>query len=512
MTKALSLIIAATLFLSLFRLGNAPLFDVDEAVFAEATREMVGSGNWITPTYNEKNRYDKPILFYWLMAASYKAFGINEFGARFPSALASFLLVLSIFLFARRLRGEKAALYAAGSSALSVYFLVYSHAAVTDITLTLFITLSLFSFFLSITGDPGKNSPYQYGFYLFSSLAFLTKGLIGILFPFSVAIIYTTATEGWRGAKRCFNPKGLLLFTAIAAPWYTAQVAINGREFIEQFFLKHHFRRFTGVISGHKAPIYYYIPVLLIGMFPWVAFLPSGIRDAWKGKRGVQFFALIWLAFIFVFFSLSVTKLPNYILPAMPAAALLIASGMTEKDIRRQRYSHIIMASLAAVLSAALLISGIFFSRKFSADTQWIFLAAAVVAMMTIPALSAIFQRKTLFVPVSCLMAAFLLVLLARGVPAAGAYIQGTLYKYSLHARAESQSGAAVIAYRMNNPSIAFYSGQKKTDVRSKDELLNVLSVSGKAVAIAKTKDIGTLEESGFHILEREGKYAILER
>src|SRR6266498_175509 len=151
MARFLLPVVVVALFISFFRLGSLTLFDVDEAVFAEATKEMVESSDYITPTYNGENRYDKPILFYWLMAAAYKVFGVNEFSARFPSAAAAVLTALALFLFLRVLRKEKDALYAAISLTLSIYFLAYSHAAVTDMTLTLFISLSLMSFFLSIT-------------------------------------------------------------------------------------------------------------------------------------------------------------------------------------------------------------------------------------------------------------------------------------------------------------------------------------------------------------------------
>src|SRR5512135_743166 len=223
------IIIAAALFLSLFRLGAPKLFDVDEAVFSEATREMVISQDWITPTYNGENRYDKPILFYWLMAASYRVFGINEFGARFPSALAAILMIYFIFLLTKRFSGWEAAHYAALSGALSVYYLVYSRAAVTDMTLTLTISLSLFSFYMTTAEGTARSPVYLYGFYLFSALAFLTKGLIGIIFPFGIAIVYSAVTGGLRSIRRVFSLKGILLFTAVAAPWYLAEVTINGR-------------------------------------------------------------------------------------------------------------------------------------------------------------------------------------------------------------------------------------------------------------------------------------------
>src|SRR5208283_4836564 len=205
MTKYVLPLVIIALALSLFRLGFVPLFDVDEAVFSAATKEMVQSGNLITPTYNGENRYDKPILFYWFMAASYEAFGINNFAARFPSALAAVCLALGLFLFVRHAHGEngeKMAFYAALSFVLSIYFLIYSRAAVTDMSLTLFISISLFSFYLSTayrSVAPVKASWYLCGFYAFSALAFLTKGLIGIVFPFGIALVYLYAAEGRAG-------------------------------------------------------------------------------------------------------------------------------------------------------------------------------------------------------------------------------------------------------------------------------------------------------------------------
>jgi 4-amino-4-deoxy-L-arabinose transferase-like glycosyltransferase len=260
-------LIILTVSISFFNLGSVTLFDVDEAVFSTATREMIESGDWITPTYNGENRYDKPILFYWLMAASYKMFGINEFGARFPSALAATGLIIAIFFFIRRIRDDTYAFHAAIAALLSIYFLAYSHAAVTDMSLTLFISLSLFSFYLWIDGETTsrtKNNKYLYGFYLFSALACLTKGLIGIVLPFGIAVVFVIVIYGWKGIKKVFSLKGILLFMLISLPWFVAQIALNGQEFVDQFFIKHHFQRYTGVISGHKGPFYYYIPVFAI--------------------------------------------------------------------------------------------------------------------------------------------------------------------------------------------------------------------------------------------------------
>lgn len=515
MRNFLPFVIAIAIFMSFFRLGSVTLFDVDEAVFAEATNEMVQSGNWITPTYNGENRYDKPIFFYWLMAASYKLFGINEFAARFPSAIASFLLALSVFFFVRHFLDSENALNASISLVLSVYFFVYSHAAVTDMTLTLFITLSLFSFYFSIKSNGGTSKgtkSYIYGFYLFSALAFLTKGLIGIVLPFGIAIIYLLISEGFRGVKKAVSLKGGILFLIISAPWYSVQLAVNGQEFIQQFFIKHHFIRYTEVISGHKGPIYYYIPVLILGIFPWIAFLFAGIRNAFKEKDKLGLFAFVWFAFVFVFFSFSITKLPNYILPAIPAVSILISRGMSIEKQGRQ-YANVFIAVVSVLIGIAFVISEKYLLKLGINEIGWTRVAAVIMFTMTGVSLYALLTKKTLYKYLSAMMIIFLFVFSVKALPIVNQHLQGTLYKYSLYAKERLHDEGKIIAYGINNPSIVFYSGHKVINTNSEAELMTlILASKGNMIAITKAKNIEVLKGLGFNVLEDDGRYAILEK
>jgi 4-amino-4-deoxy-L-arabinose transferase-like glycosyltransferase len=523
----LPLLFAVVLLVSFYRLGSITLFDVDEAVFSEATKEMVLSGNWITPTYDGVNRYDKPILFYWLMAASYKAFGINELGARFPSAAAGFILAVALFFFIRKVFGQQTAFHGALAFTLSLYFFVYSHAAVTDMVLTLFITLSLFSFFLaSSEGEQrGKRRVYTYGFYLFSALAFLTKGLIGIVFPFGIAIVYLFATEGAKGVKRVFDARGIVLFVLVAAPWYVAEFAVNGKEFLMQFFVKHHFERYLDVISGHRGPVYYYIPVLIVGLLPWVAFLPAGIRNVFRDLRHVggnstarrqqesrlNLFAFVWFALIIVFFSFSTTKLPNYILSAVPAAVILIASGMTAQDARWRKISQAMAAVLSLVAGTAFAVSGRYLLKAGIADTNWTIVAAVI--LFAIAALSFYaFVKKPLQPYVEGLMLAFLLLLSVTALPLAGNFLQGSLHRFSIYARENLGVNERIIAYKANNPSIVFYSGHRVINVGGQEELAALLREGKGKIVIAKTKDPGDLEKLGLALVDKGGGYALLEK
>lgn len=537
MSKSLLPVLAVALFLSFFRLGSATFFDVDEAVFAEATKEMVQSGDFVTPTYNGENRYDKPILFYWLMAAAYKIFGINEFSARLPSALSALLLAVAVFLFARRYSGGDRPFYAAITLTISPYFLLYSHAAVTDMALTLMITLSLLSFYISLFPDsgnaagkrlsPGKPNKYIYGFYAFSALAFLTKGLIGIVFPFGIAVVFLLIVEGLRGIKRLFHLKGIILFLVISAPWYTAQLAINGHEFIEQFVIKHHFKRYTGVISGHKGVIYYYLPALIVGLLPWIAFLPGGIRKVFADRKKYQggggaftddrgapwldLFAFVWFAFIFMFFSLSTTKLPNYILPAVPAAAILISAGMLREQ-KWLRYENISMTLALLLTGIALLYSVRFLSRLGISDTAWILPTAVVLFAMSLAACYSALTGKTCYSVLASLALIFLVMLSVKATPLANDFLQGTLHRYSLYAKKILRPDERIIAFDINNPSIVFYSDHRVARVGNEAELMPLLTQIKRALIISKAKEIGMLKGLGLTLLETDGRYAIFEK
>lgn len=502
-------VIFIALFIAFFRLGSVTLFDVDEAVFAQATKEMIQSGDWITPTYNGEARYDKPILFYWLMALSYKIFGINEFGARFPSAFSGFILCIALYIFLKTLKGEKQAVYAITSFAFSLYYFVYTHAAVTDMVLTLFISLSLMCFYLSVE----KDENFIYGFYLFSALSFLTKGLIGIVFPFAIALIYLIFRA--KGLKQLLNFKAILLFLLISMPWYIAQVMINGKEFMEQFFIKHHFMRYTGVISGHRGPIYYFIPVLVTGMFPWIVFFINGLKNL---KDTLALFCFVWFCFIFLFFSFSTTKLPNYILPAIPAFSILISYGMTEADTRFSRIPYIFSAVISTLIVISLLIikAKIRVSPYFNADL--VTPMVVIISLFAIVSIYALFKKDNIFLLFAGLSFILILFISIKVLPAINEYMQEALYKYSIYARQNLQKSDILITYKINNPSIAFYSDRKILKIDSERELIqeieeikkaNISEKKIKTFVISRIKDVEFLKSIGLNPLKEDRGYAI---
>ncbi len=325
---ALLLVLCALLFF--LGLGTLGLTDRDEGSNAEAAREMVESGDWLTPTLNGTPRFAKPILIYWLIACSYLVFGVSEFTARLPSALFGTLFVLMQYAFATRLLGPTVGFRAALMLLLNFEVLAIGRMVLTDMVLVFFTTLSIFSFFLAMEGE-GRAKRWYWGFYVGMALATLTKGPVGVLVPLLAVIPYLLLTRRWREvAPECRLLTGTAVFLLIAAPWYAAMFLLHGAGYAASA-RGDTLTRFFSVIGGHGGTILFYIPILLLGFFPWSGFLPSALVEALRERqdpqRALQTLCAVWVLGVFMFFTLSSTRLPHYIAPLFPAAALLVAAS-----------------------------------------------------------------------------------------------------------------------------------------------------------------------------------------
>ena len=307
-----------------FALGSAPLFDVDEGAFSEATLEMFQRGDFLSTYLNGEPRYDKPILIYWLQAASVAAFGINEFAFRFPSALCATLWVVLTFLFARRYFPVERALVAAAVMATSLGVYVIGRVATADALLNVLIAASMFAVWLHLeTGRPG----WLMAAFAAIGLGFLAKGPVAVLIPLAVTFAFCLLRRDLKTwARAVFDPLGLLLFAVVALPWYALILHREGWAFVQGFFLKHNVGRFGGTLQGHAGSLVYYVPVVLIGSLPFTTLLIrvlTRVREVWHDD--LQCYLLLWFAFVFVFFSLSGTKLPHYVLYGMTGMFILMA-------------------------------------------------------------------------------------------------------------------------------------------------------------------------------------------
>jgi 4-amino-4-deoxy-L-arabinose transferase-like glycosyltransferase len=307
-----------------FALGRSPLFDVDEGAFSQATMEMFQRGDFLSTYLNGAPRYDKPILVYWLQAASVMLFGVNEFAFRLPSAVCASLWVLLTFLFARRRFGSNTALLAAAIMATSLGVYVIGRAATADALLNMLIAATMFAAWLHL--ETGKRV-WSYATFAAIGLGFLAKGPVAILIPLAVTFLFCLLRRDLKTwARAVFDWRGLLLFAVIALPWYVFILQRDGWSFVQGFFVKHNLSRFGGPLQGHAGSLVYYFPALVIGTLPFTAFLVRTVqrlRAAWRDD--LQCYLWLWFGFVFVFFSLSGTKLPHYLLYGMTGIFILMA-------------------------------------------------------------------------------------------------------------------------------------------------------------------------------------------
>jgi len=323
-----ALLIVFGFFFLLF-LGTLPFKEPDESRYAEIPREMVESGDFITPRLNYVKYFEKPPLHYWVNALSLSVLGRNETAARLPSALFGLCGVLLVYHLGRRLFGRREGLYSAMVLGSSVGFLFQSRMNIIDTTLTFCMTATLGFFLLASRREESRKGLYYHLFYLFAALTVLAKGLIGIVLPGAIVFLYLLCTKRWSLLREMRLPTGICLFLAACVPWFVL-VSLRNPEFPRFFFIHEHFDRFLTKAHGRYQPPWFFIPVVLGGMIPWTFFLPATVRESWRNRDSRRLFLLLWFGVIFTFFSLSSSKLIPYILPVFPALALLIGTSISE--------------------------------------------------------------------------------------------------------------------------------------------------------------------------------------
>lgn len=341
-----------------WHLGSVGLIDETEPLFAEASRQMLVRGDWITPFFNNQTRFDKPALIYWCQAIAYQIFGVNEWAVRLPSALVATAVVGFCFYIlqwyctkqdnlagvSRPSRRWLVAGLGAALISLSPEMIVWARAGVSDMLLTFCMVSALLCFFLGYATEEGERSEkntlfpnrWYTGFYILIGGAILTKGPVGIVLPgLIIGAFLLYVGNFWQVLREIKLFIGLLIITIVSLPWYVLVIWRNGWNFINAFFGYHNVERFTAVVNRHSAPWYFYFVVILLGFAPYSVYLPSAIarvkfwqRNYWMSQSRFQQFGLfnvVWLFGIFGFFTVAVTKLPSYILPLMPAVGILIA-------------------------------------------------------------------------------------------------------------------------------------------------------------------------------------------
>ena len=304
-------------------LGGTALFEPDEGRNAEKAREILLLGNWVTPYENFLTNLDKPIFFYWLVALAFKVFGISEWSARLPSALATLGTTFLVYRFARLHLGFWEALWSCLILVTSFEFFLFSRIVIFDMTLTFFITLALVSFYAALASDPKRARRHHILMYAAMAAGTLIKGPIAGIIPGGVIFFYLILKRQLFLIKEMNLRLGAVIYVAIVAPWYL-WVDFRNPGYLRYFFLAEHFSRFATPDFGRNKNWYYFFLVLGGGFAPWSLLLPFVIRYHWK-RRSDDFTLLlfVWVMLPFILFSLSSAKLPQYILPVFPALAIL---------------------------------------------------------------------------------------------------------------------------------------------------------------------------------------------
>ena len=337
-TLHLAFLLVCGCLLLLLGLADVGLTDRDEGSNAGAAREMLETGDWISPTLNYEPRYAKPAGTYWITAGIYALFGVNDFTARLQSAAFGLALLVLQYLFLHRLLGPALAFCGSLVLLLNVEFVGIHRMVLTDPALVFFTTLAAYGFWLGFC-DSNRPPRFLWMFYLGMALGTLAKGPVGVLVPLLGVVPYLTLTRQWKRYFAEGRPLlGWTLCALIAAPWYLVMISIHGADYVAAA-QANTTGRFANPMEGHGGTLLFYIPVLLLGFFPWSGLLPAALWHSlkeWKsfragttnsrGEDGLLLFCALWVSGIFLFFTLSATRLPHYILPLYPAAGLLVAA------------------------------------------------------------------------------------------------------------------------------------------------------------------------------------------
>jgi 4-amino-4-deoxy-L-arabinose transferase-like glycosyltransferase len=325
-------ILGSSAFTFFFGLGRLGFLGPDEPRYAEVAREMFASGDYISTRLCGCVWFEKPALLYWMSAAAYHLFGVNEFAARLPSAVAAIVTVALLFLALRRFGLSRLALTSSLVLSTSGIFIAYARVAVPDMILTTAMTAALLSALLWTKATGRARVGYLTLSFAFMGLGTLAKGLVGIVLVVAILSVYLFWTGQLSSVRWRECLIGVAAFLLVAGTWYVPVTIRHGWSFIEEFFIRHHLQRYTSNEFGHPQPFYFFLLVALAGAAPWMFLLIPAVarlrtlRPRIEARDSLLLLAWIWIAVPLVFFSFSVSKLPGYILPISPAFAVVLGA------------------------------------------------------------------------------------------------------------------------------------------------------------------------------------------
>ncbi len=392
-------------------LGHRKLIKPDEGRYAEIPREMVASGDWLTPRLNDLKYFEKPPLQYWTTAAAYEVFGVREWTSRLWTALTGFLGVLVVGFTAGRLYDRRTGLFSAVVLSSSLAFVLLGHFNTLDMGLTFFMTVTWCAVLLarearvrvdapdahcgSTAADPRSTSRHwMLVAWAAMALATLSKGPVAVVLSGGALFVYLLLTRDWKLLGMLTIVRGLALFVLVAGPWFIAVSRANP-EFAQFFFIHEHVERFLTTEHRREGPIWYFVPVLLAGLLPWLTIAAMSLRPAWRAPTRAGFhperLLLALIVVVFTFFSLSGSKLPSYILPVFPAFAMLVGRRLATIEGIALRRHLLVIAAMAVAATATIAVvpldsdssvGAIAMFREFAIYSFLLWLAGTVIAIV----------------------------------------------------------------------------------------------------------------------------------
>jgi 4-amino-4-deoxy-L-arabinose transferase-like glycosyltransferase len=461
------------LLLYLVPLPFTPLMEPDEGRYSAISSAMNATGDYVTPRLKAAVYFEKPPLCYWATAVFFRIFGENEFSSRLFAALCAWGCILLVYRMGLFFHDTRTGLYAAAVLSTFPYHVTLGRINILDMPLAFLVCIAIWSGFRYFaTAEKKKLSLYL--LYFFSALAFLTKGLIGIAFPFGVLTIWLLISGRWRDVFGLFSPVGILIFSTISLPWLIL-VQRENPDFFRFFFIQEQLLRYATRMHGHYQPFYFYIPIILAGTLPWCAFLPEAIRGLRKEEKlfssTEKRFLLTWFGLILLFFSISSSKLIPYITPVFIPLALgfghffrryeerTVAGGTVATVPLRYRLTGI----LQAILFMTVLVAPLFLrEHRIAWENWWPWIVTPFLIQILILFLPDRIKRRAgrgWFATIYLLFAMFVVSLTAPVAQYLAPY--KSAYPLSQAVRKHLPADATLYQYGMSLYGVDFYTGKR---------------------------------------------------
>lgn len=500
-----------------FRLESRPLWDIDEATHAVVSKEMILSGDWITPTFNGEPFYDKPVFHSWLVALSFLLFGFSEFAARLPSAVLGTGCVMVTYMLGRRLFNATVGFLSGIILTTAIEFIVIARSVVQDISLLFFITFALYLFYTGY-GNRRHRTLSLLLFYAALGFAVLSKGPVGLVLPAVTIGLYLIFIKDFGFIKQMKVGWGILVFLAVAAPWYIL-ISIKNPEYAAYFFIERNVGSFLSATKRHPEPFYYYIPAFFGGFLPWSCFLPPAIFYAFRRRRAADgqkaLYPAIWFTVVFVFFSSAGSKLATYILPLFPAAALLTAilwhelMSSPQSSIRKGFIISFLPVGVVFLAGTAYLWVNppVAIESESGINPDYLKYCAVLLAGCAVLALVFLLKKREIagFTTIAAMMIATLLIFLLVFAPAVNPY-RSTKTLAGQYDRLAPKDEPFVFYGRILESAL-FYYNRKAVVLDTSPQLENYLNSKKRVYCILITKDLRRLAnlEKSFDIVGQQG-------